>query len=270
MDLQGKVYNELGNLYSGTLTVTLYNDDTGATITGVTNPVTTSNGTWSFSGLGDTVKYRVEVASGNYKRIIVPGKVQHIDLQLTGTLDVNGNVTVGGDIVMASGKKVDGVDISELAANSATSAGLAAHAADPDAHHNKIHTHESDAEGGVLAIGQSAMASATSTVSTTSTNYVDLDSMSVALTTKGGRVLVLFSGSGSDNGAGQATISIGVKMDSAATVDLDSRSNTIVGQSYLFASVPAGSHTFKIQWKTSQNTPVCTFRRLIVIELPKQ
>jgi hypothetical protein len=156
MDLQGKVYNELGNLYSGTLTVTLYNDDTGATITGVTNPVTTSNGTWSFSGLGDTVKYRVEVASGNYKRIIVPGKVQHIDLQLTGNLDVNGtsnlagNVTCGGNIVMGTGATVDGVDVSELAASVATDSELANHAANVDAHHNKVHNHTSDAEGGSL------------------------------------------------------------------------------------------------------------------------
>jgi hypothetical protein len=156
MDLQGKVYNELGNLYSGTLTVTLYNDDTGATITGVTNPVTTSNGTWSFTGLNDTVKYRVEVASGNYKRIIVPGKVQHIDLQLTGNLDVNGtsnlagNVTCGGNIVMGTGATVDGVDVSALAADAALASDLATHAANVNAHHNKVHTHTSDAEGGSL------------------------------------------------------------------------------------------------------------------------
>jgi hypothetical protein len=156
MDLQGKVFNELGNLYSGTLTVTLYNDDTGATIAGVTNPVTTSNGTWSFTGLTNTVKYRVEVASGNYKRIIVPGKVQHIDLQLTGNLDVNGtsnlagNVTVGGNIVMAAGATVDGVDVSELAASVATDSELAAHAANANAHHNKVHNHTSTAEGGTL------------------------------------------------------------------------------------------------------------------------
>jgi microcystin-dependent protein len=102
MDLQGKVYNELGNLYSGTLTVTLYNDDTGATITGVTNPVTTSNGTWSFTGLTNTVKYRVEVASGNYKRIIVPGKVQFLDTVITGDLVVTGSITGGGIVPVGS------------------------------------------------------------------------------------------------------------------------------------------------------------------------
>lgn len=102
-------------------------------------------------------------------------------------------------------------------------------------------------------------------ITTTSTAFVDVDSLNLALTltTHGGDVLLGFTGS-IKNQANSGTTSLNVAVDG---VDYIADEGIVAYQSagsggirntpasfvMLIAGLSAGSHTFKLRWKTSHN-----------------
>jgi len=116
----------------------------------------------------------------------------------------------------------------------------------------------------------------TSGPTTTSTSYVDLTDMSVTLTTKGGDLLVFFSGIFKNSTSGQ-TVFIVPLIDSEAVTSpsqmgmTEPGTNSMVPMSLIhrFTGVAAGSHTVKIQWLVSDGTAAAEGkqRQLIVLEV---
>jgi hypothetical protein len=213
LSLSGRVYNDAGELYGSGLTITLYNAATNAQ---VGSPLTPATGIWEFTGLDDTLTYKVEIRNGQSKRVVYCGTKQQLaELQVTGgvrfkntlaiegatsgasfsfsgngsvggTLGVTGKATLAGsadiaggvnvtsgNITLAEAATVDGVDISAFksaydahaanadghhpkshAHNGSDGSGTVAHSSltgrTENDHHNKIHNHTSDAEGGTL------------------------------------------------------------------------------------------------------------------------
>lgn len=119
-----------------------------------------------------------------------------------------------------------------------------------------------------------------STISTTSTGYVDLDpaSTDLAITTSGGDVLVFFAGSFYSNTSSDAFF-LAVALDGAAEqgeliVGLPSAGSSIEGAGslvYRYPAPAAGSHTFRMRWRGSNaaSTYSCTRRHLLLLELKR-
>jgi hypothetical protein len=115
---------------------------------------------------------------------------------------------------------------------------------------------------------------ATSSPTITATTYVDMPDMACTLTTTGGDLLVMFTGSLYNSTSGLTT-SIAVSLDGAAEVgDVDQ--TCITGSFpqpfalvYPFQSVSATAHTVKVRWKTSGSTAVAyqTKRTMTLVEL---
>lgn len=117
-----------------------------------------------------------------------------------------------------------------------------------------------------------------STVTTTSTGYVDLDSLNtdLTITTTGGDVLCFFSGSFFSSAASD-TLFLAVAMDGnteqgEVLVGLPATtSQEVAGMVYRFAAPAAGSHTFHLRWRGSvgANTYSCARRHMVVLELKR-
>lgn len=127
------------------------------------------------------------------------------------------------------------------------------------------------------ALGQSSQATGTSDISNTTGNWADMANMSITITTKGGNVLLMFSGviKTSTSGYGHVRFDVDgtphhdtfVHNQSGSVADHDS-----IGMQWLETSLAAGSHTFKVQWKDSSGTiyqeGAGTPRIFTAIELP--
>lgn len=95
---------------------------------------------------------------------------------------------------------------------------------------------------------------------TTSATYVDLTDASITLTTTGGRVALGFNGASFNSGANANAFSFSI--DGAAEVGpaaeglyrLTGTTAAGVAMTYLTDALSAGSHTFKVRWKTSGGT----------------
>lgn len=128
------------------------------------------------------------------------------------------------------------------------------------------------------AVTQSAYASgATSTINTTSTTYVDLTDLSVALTTTGGDVIVVLIGSFSNNTVGGA-VGIAISMDAAtevAPVLMNGAANNqpqTMTTIMKFAAPSSAAHTWKGRWNvanTTTGTGITTCRYLLAVELKR-
>ncbi len=99
---------------------------------------------------------------------------------------------------------------------------------------------------------------------TTSTSFTDVDgtNFSLSLDTEGGDVLVWFSGNVRTNSAGQ-TIHLNVSVDGSDNVADDGIIGTPVTGAQpglpttfirLIQGLAAGTHTFKLRWKTNTGT----------------
>jgi hypothetical protein len=127
----------------------------------------------------------------------------------------------------------------------------------------------------------SGVALLNSNISTTSTSFVDLTGATVTFTTAGGKVLVLFQGtqfvaSGSvDETGAYRLLTDGVDSGQLALVRTVSTGSVAdyksVAMMYVSGTLSAGSHTFKVQWKSvggAQITMVAAsaLARLIAVE----
>ena len=121
----------------------------------------------------------------------------------------------------------------------------------------------------------------TAVVSTINTSYEDISGLTVTITTIGGNVLVAMSSNAVYSLTGGTTYFKAV-LDGATSSgesfvqDITNAFSHFAHFSWLFTSVAAGSHTFKIQWKTSGATPKLNTKdgtnalgstRIIAIEL---
>ena len=124
----------------------------------------------------------------------------------------------------------------------------------------------------VASPSQANTAAAATDVTTTSTSFVDMDSMAVTLTTRGGDLLVWFS-AGFYHVTVGTIITLGVKIDAEADVTLipwnQGAANMVepMARQYRFTPVAAGSHTVKMRWKTSAGTLHVVERAMLVQEL---
>lgn len=114
----------------------------------------------------------------------------------------------------------------------------------------------------------------TSSPTTTSTSYVDLTDMSITITTGASPVLILFSGSFRNSASGNRNFAI-IDIDGTNKTESQRCAETstagfedVISTSWI-ENVSAGSHTFKIEWKTDSGTATAqeTERTLQVIEL---
>lgn len=128
------------------------------------------------------------------------------------------------------------------------------------------------------AVTQTAYAAgATSTITTTSTSYVDLTDMSVTLTTTGGDVIVVFFGSFSNNTVGGA-VGAAISMDAAAEVSaviMHGAANNFaqtLATMVKFTAPSSASHTWKGRWNVGAGTTgtgITTCRYLLAAELKR-
>lgn len=99
--------------------------------------------------------------------------------------------------------------------------------------------------------------------STSSTTFVDLPSRSVTLTTSGGPVLVMFSGSHRPSEVGVVGYWQIVRDDSVV-IAFNNRAFTSSMYEWTTTTLfgvdepPAGEHTYKVQWRVSQGTLVAS------------
>jgi hypothetical protein len=134
-------------------------------------------------------------------------------------------------------------------------------------------------KAGIKTHGQTEI---TAIKSTTNTSYEDVNGLSVTITTTGGDVLVIMSSNAVwANGAAieyfKAVLDNTTSSGESFCRDVGALENSTVGHfSWLFTSVSSGSHTFKIQWKTTTATAKLNTRdgtnpigstRIIAIEL---
>ena len=115
-------------------------------------------------------------------------------------------------------------------------------------------TMEKIASGAVI---QHQAVSGTMMASTSSTSFVDLPDRSVTLTTSGGSVLVMFSGSHKASNVymtGYWRIvrdgSVVVAYNNHGFSPLEWTTTTLIGVD----TPPAGQHTYKVQWRVNQET----------------
>lgn len=99
----------------------------------------------------------------------------------------------------------------------------------------------------------------TTVKSTTNTSYEDISGLTVTITTLGGNVLVMMS-SNSIYSLNGGTTYFKAVLDSTSSSesfaqDIAAAQSAGGHYTWLFTSVAAGSHTIKIQWKTSGATP---------------
>ena len=107
-------------------------------------------------------------------------------------------------------------------------------------------------------MAQSAHATITADITTTSTIFVDATGLSVTLTTAGRDVLIWFSGcrSSSGNNEGMYTLANdGTNVGGTFGLAYDGGVGPYqIGFVWRIAAPTAGSHTYKIQWRTSAGT----------------
>jgi hypothetical protein len=110
--------------------------------------------------------------------------------------------------------------------------------------------------GGVSG-GQSATATITGDITTTSTSFTDATGLTVTITTTGGDVLVWFSGAVSIGSAAEIDVTLNVDGSAQggtrglAWTNFSSASNPVtISFVWRVAAPSAGSHTYKIQWKS--------------------
>ncbi|MCY3866884.1 MAG: hypothetical protein OXG68_15705 [Chloroflexi bacterium] len=118
-----------------------------------------------------------------------------------------------------------------------------------------------------LDASASRVISGATLLSTTANDFVDVDAakLSLALTTHGGDVLLGFTGTVRNN-ARAGTTNINVAVDGVDYVadagligvriatDGDSARNKPISFVMLITGLSAGSHSFKLRWKTSRNS----------------
>lgn len=140
------------------------------------------------------------------------------------------------------------------------------------------------ADGGIAtaklaanAVTQTGLANGgASNPTTTSTTFVDVDSMAVTLTTTGGELLVQATIT-SSHGSGLGTIQFALALDGGGEVGIVQRTLTnandqvVTSLAWRFAGVAAGSHTVKLRWLVGSGTGTATgtMRTLVVTELKK-
>lgn len=127
------------------------------------------------------------------------------------------------------------------------------------------------------AVTQSGHATgSTSAPTTNSTTYVDMNEMSVTLTTVGGDLLVLLDSSVSNDTLG-AGVFVALSLDGASEVaprllsEPVATYNDMMVTHHVFTGVAAGSHTVKGRWKVTSGigTLITVQRALTVIELKR-
>lgn len=96
----------------------------------------------------------------------------------------------------------------------------------------------------------------TGVVSTTSNSYADISGLTVTITTTGGNVLVIMSSNVIyTNGGGtkyfQCLMDSAVSSGEGFGIDMGNYTVGVSGFQWLFTSVAAGSHDFKIQWHSA-------------------
>ncbi|MCY4537971.1 MAG: hypothetical protein OXE52_07040 [Chloroflexi bacterium] len=105
----------------------------------------------------------------------------------------------------------------------------------------------------------SAVYTTTERISTTSRTFADVDSnnLNLTITTTGGDVLVQFSGTvNHDSGAkGYYDVEIdGTRQGGDDGIRQDNPDIVVVAFAHLFQNMSAGTHTFKLQWRTNTGT----------------
>lgn len=164
----------------------------------------------------------------------------------------DGTTTTGSSIISV---KTAGIGTTQLASGAVASSNLAST---------------------ILQVGTAV---GTTDINTNSTSYIDVDSMSVSLTTAASKVLVLVSMSVYNN-TGNSGITLGLKIDAAAEVAISYQQPAtsitndvdIIATTYL-TTLTAAAHTITLRWKVSAGTVYnqasgwATPRRLTVIEL---
>ena len=110
--------------------------------------------------------------------------------------------------------------------------------------------------------GQSDVATGTTDISNNDNDWADMADMSVTMTTTGGNVLVQFTATFRSY-TGHTRMELRMDLDGSpyctqmqwlTTGSIDANSQRhIVTMHYLFTSVSAGSHTFKIQWNDEED-----------------
>lgn len=135
---------------------------------------------------------------------------------------------------------------------------------------NKLqHGHADTDDGGTLSASvipplaaQGRVVRTAGDVSTTSTSFVDLTDASITLTTTARPVLIGLTGSCQNSIQGQ-NVMFDLDIDGTrqggtnglANLQADAaNAQMTIGLTYLTASLSAGSHTFKIQWRISSGT----------------
>ncbi len=114
---------------------------------------------------------------------------------------------------------------------------------------------------------------ATSTPTTSSTSYVDLNDMSCTLTTSGGDLIAWFVGT-FYHGSLNAAIQIAFSLDGAAEVGIQTWQEAVAsdqspaGTVYRWAAPSSTSHTVKVRWLTNSGTATAAtvLRYLVVME----
>ena len=120
----------------------------------------------------------------------------------------------------------------------------------------------------------SSAGASTPSPTTNSTTYVDMPDMSATVTTKGGELIVFFTGSFYNDTLG-ANNYMAVSLDGAAEIGEQNVDQAVAGVTFSqaviarFIGVAAGEHTVKVRWKVSGGivTNYGLRRNLIVMEV---
>jgi hypothetical protein len=131
-----------------------------------------------------------------------------------------------------------------------------------------------DASGNLLLKNINSPTPTTGGPTTTSTTWVDLEEMTVTITTRGNKVLIVGNAVVSHNTAG-CYVDIILYVDSAVVTQTMSRYKSVAGGDYgsvafcYICQPSAASHTFKIQWRVvgaGTATSLTTCRNFQVLE----
>jgi len=230
---------------------------------------------------GGKAELHVKDEDGDEFQITTGGKIGGSNIDLTAGKDLTGSSTsdialntdkftvAGATGNVSVGGTLESVGVATLADTSVTKT-TAAPAADAQIA-NKLYVDN--------AIGQSSKATGTSDISNTSADWADMTNMSVALTTKGGNVLLLFTGTIRGSQAlsawslrfydGSGAVGTVYQSESASS---HADAYRPFSMQYLVTSLAAGAYTFKVQWKDTEGTVyqdgASYPRTLIAIELP--
>jgi len=131
-----------------------------------------------------------------------------------------------------------------------------------------------DATGTIGLLPASDFYSQVSGITTTSTSYTDATSHTITITTSGGKVLLNFSATTSNDTLNQNnffTFAVdAVDQDAAVIARADAHvatSKQVVSMVQLVTGLAAGSHTFKVRWKVSANTGSLTYSQFAATEI---